>query len=271
MSLFSSFLMLLPFCARTDNLTYSFDVQLCRGNLVFWALTMCFSWSVACNPHYMKLRTINLLFNLTEFKCFLVAWPLVGTLPTKAYNILRFISWLVNSCGGWFLACPWPPPSTCCSSFIIEEVPGGHMASCFSLMLSACFVDVNGEHSPSQWFFFFSFCFIFFFPGKGEVVLCSGMQLEKSACTSGPAICILSQSLHSVAAKALFPGLTLNSCLLHPSLMPSSDFHILLIPSCWFSLQTYFSATFRLFPNVKYQTSCCRLWFPLPNRIISPS
>lgn len=163
--LFSSFLMLLPFCARTDNSTYSFDVLLCRGNLVFWALIMCFSWSVACNPHSMKLHPINLLFNLIVFKCFLVAWPLLGTLPTKApydYDILRFISWLVHSCGGWFLACPWPPPSTCCSSFIIEEVPGGHMASCFSLMLSACFVDVNGEHSPSQWVFFFFILFHFF-------------------------------------------------------------------------------------------------------------
>lgn len=178
-----------------------------------------------------------------------MAWPLWGTLSTKAYNILRFISWLVNSFGGLFCACPWPPPSTCCSSFIIEEVPGGHMASWFSVMLFAHMFSWRKWWAQSLSVFFlflcFSFSFIFLFFAWERWSCRVQKNAAEKVCRSGPAICILSQSLHSVAvkaAKALFPGLTLNSCSLHPSLMPSSDFHILLIPYCWFRLLSYILA-----------------------------
>lgn len=94
---------------------------------------------------------------------------------------------------------------------------------------------------------------VFYFqPAKGKVVVWKGMQLKMSPCMCSLAISILSQLLYSAAAaKHLFPEPTLNSCSLHLSLMPHSDFHILFIPSCWLRVLRYIFSTC-IVANVKY-------------------
>lgn len=151
-----------------------------------------------------------------------------GKLAYKSSHcVLRYISWLVYLYEGDSLTRPHPLSSTCHSSFIIKEVPGGHMAVvslllfCCAVCCSMCFVDMNGR-------------VVFFGGGESEVVVWKGMPLKKSGCMLSPAISILSQSLPSAAAaKHLFPGPTLNSCSPHLSVKPSSESGISFIPSCW--------------------------------------
>ena len=132
---------------------------------------------------------------------------------------LRCISWLVNLYD--LFTHPRPLSSTCHSSFIIKEVPGGHTAVvclllfCCAVCCSTCLVDMNDRVVNKA-----LLSAVFW---KGEVVVWKGMQLS-----------ILSQLLPwAAAAKHLFPGSASNSCSPPLSVKPISESGISFIPLCW--------------------------------------